>query len=61
MERSTSPTSQLSHLVIHLLWPVLVAQLVMMANAVIGGFGGFYFQVHHCLACFRGCASGSSG
>jgi hypothetical protein len=32
-----------------------------MANVVIGGFGGCYFQVHHCLACFRGCASGSSG
>lgn len=31
MDRSTSPTSQL----IHLAWPVLVAQLAMMANAVI--------------------------
>jgi MATE family multidrug resistance protein len=31
MERSTSSTSQL----IHLAWPVLVAQLAMMANAVI--------------------------
>ena len=31
MQRSTSPASQL----IHLAWPVLVAQLAMMANAVI--------------------------
>jgi MATE family multidrug resistance protein len=31
MDRSTSSTSQL----IHLAWPVLVAQLAMMANAVI--------------------------
>lgn len=31
MERSTSSTSQL----IHLAWPVLIAQLAMMANAVI--------------------------
>ena len=31
MERTTSPTSQL----IHQAWPVLVAQLAMMANAVI--------------------------
>ena len=31
MDRSASPTSQL----IHLAWPVLVAQLAMMANAVI--------------------------
>jgi MATE family multidrug resistance protein len=31
MERSASSTSQL----IHLAWPVLVAQLAMMANAVI--------------------------
>jgi MATE family multidrug resistance protein len=31
MDRSTSPASQL----IHLAWPVLVAQLAMMANAVI--------------------------
>jgi multidrug resistance protein, MATE family len=31
MDRPTSPTSQL----IHLAWPVLIAQLAMMANAVI--------------------------
>jgi len=31
MDRPTSSTSQL----IHLAWPVLVAQLAMMANAVI--------------------------
>src|ERR1019366_2751772 len=31
MDRSTSSTSQL----IHLAWPVLIAQLAMMANAVI--------------------------
>ena len=31
MERTASPTSQL----IHLAWPVLIAQLAMMANAVI--------------------------
>jgi multidrug resistance protein, MATE family len=31
MDRTTSPTSQL----IHLAWPVLIAQLAMMANAVI--------------------------
>jgi Na+-driven multidrug efflux pump len=35
MYRPTPPTSQLIHRVIHLAWPVLVAQLAMMANAVI--------------------------
>jgi len=35
MNRLTSSTSQLIHLVIHLAWPVQVAQLALMANAVI--------------------------
>jgi MATE family multidrug resistance protein len=35
MDRPTSPTLQLIQRVIHLAWPVLVAQLAMMANAVI--------------------------
>lgn len=35
MDRSTSSTPQSIHLVIHLAWPGLVAQLALMANAVI--------------------------
>lgn len=35
MNRPASPTPQLIQRVIHLAWPVLVAQLAMMANAVI--------------------------
>ena len=35
MARPTSSTSQLIQRVIHLAWPVLVAQLAMLANAVI--------------------------
>ena len=35
MDRPASSTSQLIRRVIHLAWPVLVAQLALMANAVI--------------------------